>query len=120
MTEERDPLLQNLFAEVQQDLDGEVFVSQVMARTQGFKLRILIGIIAVALMTSLAAWLFSIPLLEITAAITQLAGIELIPISHSTIAWLVAPINNIATLLVIIAKLMKNGWNRTMQASYVN
>jgi hypothetical protein len=118
MTEERDPVLQALFVEARQELSSEEFTAQLMAKTQNMRYRIIGSGIFVAVLILVGAALFSLPLQEFALLVTQLLGTELISLGDSLVAWLILPINNLASLLVLSAKAMRMLWKKTRTASY--
>ena len=118
MTEERDPVLQALFVEARQELSDQEFTTQVMSRTQSLRYRIMGSGVFIALLIVVVAGLFSFPLQEFALLVTQALGTELITVGDSLIAWLLTPINNLASLLVLSAKAMRMLWNKVRTASY--
>ncbi|NKB33867.1 MAG: hypothetical protein GKR91_12280 [Pseudomonadales bacterium] len=118
MMEERDPAIQALFDDAQRGLHDDEFIKSVMARTISLKYRLLatgLGLIAFLLVSAV---LFSVPLIDFAYVVTELLSTELVLISNVTAAWILTPINNIATLLVVIGKIVKTGISRARQASY--
>ena len=61
MSDDRDPKLQNLFADAQLNLDGEEFIARVMTRTRNLRIGFLAGSVGVALVLGSIAWLLAIP-----------------------------------------------------------
>ena len=118
MTDDRDPLLQKLFAEARQDLAGEQFTAQVMAKTKILKYRNLAGGIAALLVALVLAWLFALPLQEFAQLITRFLAISLLDLGDSWLAWLLSPINNVASVLVICGKGLRVAWKKIRTASY--
>ena len=120
MTEDRDPFIQNLFAESQADIQDDEFTDAVMARVDGLKRRLLY-----LLLGSLAAFfacslLFSWPILGMFTALTQFLSTEIFYIGDAAVAMFLSPINNIATFLVIVWRIVRFGWTRATQASYAS
>jgi hypothetical protein len=60
MTEDRDPLLQTLFAEAHQELDGEVFISGVLDQIRSQRNPLVAGAVCGALLFAAAAWIFAL------------------------------------------------------------
>ncbi len=120
MTEDRDPVLHALFVEAQRDLEGEEFIAQVMLRAQKLKYRIITGIVGAAVLFLVFAWIFSLPIFDLAFIVTEGLGTELLAIGNASAAWILAPINNIATALVVLYKVMRMGVNKARTASYVN
>ncbi len=106
MTNDRDPLLQNLFAEAEQELDGEVFTSSVMAQARALRYRAMAGWSTAALLLAFIAWLLGIPQ-ELPQFIAQSLTTTLVDLGDSWLAWLISPINNIASLAVLSVKAIR-------------
>ncbi len=120
MTEDRDPLLQTLFADAQRDLDGEAFTAHVMAGTRNQRYQVIAGLFSVALVLAACVWLLALPLQEFAQLIVQGLAITLIDLGDSWLAWLFSPINNIAALLIISVKAIRIGRKKIIGASYAN
>jgi hypothetical protein len=120
MTEDRDPFLQTLFAEGQGPLPGDDFVDAVMVRTLRLK-RTLYALFG-ALVTGFfaIAWIADWPLLGLASTLSAVLGMELVSFGDSAVGWLLLPINNLATILVLIWRLCLMAWNRATSASYVS
>ncbi|MDP7357226.1 MAG: hypothetical protein QF828_02225 [Pseudomonadales bacterium] len=119
MTDDRDPLLQTLFEEAGHDLDGGAFTARVVAQTRILRYRAVVGLSSVALMLAVGAWFFAVPV-EIAQLITQVLTISLIDLGDSWIAWLLSPINNIASLVVLSVKSIRVARKKITGASYAN
>lgn len=117
MTDDRDPLLQTLFAEAQHDLDGEAFTALVMTQTRNLQYRLIAGLICVALMLATCAWLLAIPQ-EFGQLIAQLLSRSLIDLGDSWIAWLFLPVNNIGSLLIVSVNAIRVFRKKFIGASY--
>ena len=123
MTEHRDPLLQTLFAVDQidqNDQDAQVFTARVMAKTRKIVYQ-LAGVLAgVALVLLICVWVFSIPLQEVVQLVTQTVSTTLFDLGESWASWVFAPVNNIASLIVISLKAIRVVHKRVMRASYTS
>jgi hypothetical protein len=119
MTDDRDPLLQTLFAEAHSDLDGEVFITQVLAKTQTMRYRIVAGLFCFAMILATGAWYLAIPQ-ELAQLAAQVLTTSLIDLGDSWLAWLFAPVNNIGSLLVITVKAFRVLWKKLIGASYAH
>lgn len=106
MTDERDPLLQSLFADAQHDLDGDAFTAAVMAQTRFVRYRRVAPWVGVVLMLAAGAWYLTVPL-EFAQLIAQALTMTLINLGDGWLAWIVSPINNIAALLVLMVKAIR-------------
>ena len=118
MTENQDLLLQTLFAEAQQDLSAEAFTARVMTRTQILRYRVAVGLICVALALAICAWLLALPAQEIAQLIVQGLNTTLLDLGDGWPAWLLAPVNNIASLFVLSLKGILTIRKKTIGASY--
>ena len=120
MTEDRDPLLQSLFAESQQDLDGDIFVANVMRGTRRQRYRLIAGATGIALVLAITTWQLALPLQNFAQLLAQALTITLVDLGDSWLAWLFAPINNVASLLILSIKAIRSGKKRIVGASFVN
>lgn len=120
MTEDRDPFLQTIFAENQQQLDDEEFVHSVVQRTTLLKRNLLLTFASSILLLLLLSWIFSWPLLGLAMVFTSTLSTELFALGNGAIAWMLTPVNNLATVFLIIWRLFRFGWNRATNLSYVN
>jgi len=108
MTDHRDPLLQNLFAEAEQELDSEALTARVMAKARNLRYLLVGGAISVAVVLLAGAWLlFAIPLLEFAALIAQGLTMTLVDLGEGWLALVFLPVNNIASLLVVTVKAVR-------------
>jgi hypothetical protein len=120
MSEQHDPLLQTLFADARQEIQDEEFTSDVLSRTHSLKYRTAAGWFGIALLLAVVAWIFAAPLQGVALLVVQGLSITLIDVGSGWLAWLVAPINNIGSLLVLVAKLARMIWKKLSSASYTN
>ena len=104
MANDRDPQLQALFADATADLDGEAFISRVMAQTRSRRNRLVAGGLIAVLVMAAFAWLFTNPVLGFVQLITQILTTSLIDLGEGWLAWVLAPVNTIASLLVLSVK----------------
>jgi hypothetical protein len=108
MTDHRDPLLQTLFAEAQQELDGEAITARIMAKTRNRRNLLVAGGIISSLVLLTGAWLvFAVPLLEFALLVTQGLSMTLVDLGEGWLALVFLPVNNIASLLVITVKAIR-------------
>ena len=120
MSEQRDQRLQALFADTNESLvDGE-FTKQVMLLTRKRKMQWYFAGAIVAAVVLVIASQFLLPLQMIAILITDVLSIELVSLGNSTAAWFLTPVNNLATLLVILAKGIRMSWKKVRQASYAS
>lgn len=120
MTEDRDPFLQTLFAEGQLELEGDAFIEDVMARTRNVRRSLYLSFAAMVLSFIAVALMAGWPLLGLAITFSEVLGMELISFGNSTISWMLLPINNLATLLVLLWRVVLVAWNRASSASYIS
>jgi len=89
-----------------------------LARVDQFKRRLVFLLLASITAFSVLSMLFSWPLLGLFTALTQFLGTEIFYIGDATMATFLSPINNLATVLVIIWRITRYGWSRVTQAAY--
>jgi hypothetical protein len=119
MTNNQDQLLQTVFAEARQDLDGTAFTARIMSRTRKFLYLLALGGIAFAGMLLTGAWLiFGMPLLEFAVMISNVLTTTLLDLGEGWLALVFTPINNIASLVVITARAIHLGWKKISGASF--
>jgi hypothetical protein len=120
MTEFRDPLLQSVFDQARQDLDGADLTASVMSRTRRRLVTMAAGAIAISLIAALAAWsLIGISLLEFAVLVSQFLTNPLVELGEGWLALVFLPVNNLASILVAAAKLALMGWKKLTGASLV-
>jgi hypothetical protein len=120
MNIDRDPMLQEFFMDASQELEGEDFTSQVLARTRSFKLRIVAALAGILLGVFAFAWFFSVPLQEFALMLAKGLTASLIDFGDSWLGWAMAPINTIGGLLLISVKLVRVFWKKISGVFYVN
>ncbi len=101
MTEDRNPKLQALFAEAEQELPGEAFTAQVMVQTRAIKKRAMLGWLCLGLMLIPCLWLLAMPLQEAAQLLTQMAAVSLYPVDDGLLNQILLPINNIASITLL-------------------
>lgn len=110
--------LQKLFDEAELDLDAGEFTAGVMARTHKLRNRIVAGGIGVALLAAVCIWLLALPVQKFSQLITQALAISLVDLGDGWLAWAFAPVNNIASLLVLSVKATRVAWKKIVGMSY--
>jgi hypothetical protein len=120
MTNERDPVLSSLFASSIVDQDDKEFTEHVVAKTRSFRYKIVAGLLAVALVLVAFAWIFSLPVQEILQLITQGLTTRLADLGDGWPAWILAPINNVASVLVLSLKAIRMLRKKIISTSYVS
>jgi len=102
MNNERDLILQQLFADTYAPLPVDEFTIKVMQRTRALKIRayVLWGLAAV--IAVFAAWyLYSGFVLQLTNFITHALSIELVVFDSDWVRWVLTPINTLGGLLAL-------------------
>jgi len=119
MTNNQDQLLQTVFAEARQDLDGTAFTARIMSRTRRLLYILAIGGMAFAGIVLAGAWLmFGMPLLEFAVMISNVLTTTLIDLGEGWMALVFMPVNNIASLIIITARAAHIGWKKMTGASF--
>jgi len=119
MTNNQDQILQTVFAEARQDLDGTAFTARIMSRTRKLLYLLATGGIAIAALLLTGAWLiFGMPLLEFAMLISNALTTTLVDLGEGWLALVFMPINNIASLVIITARALHLGWKKVTGASF--
>jgi hypothetical protein len=104
-TNDLDPGLKALFAQAEQDLDGEALTARVVAKTRNVKLLALASVASLALLTVLGVWFYlSIPLLDFAVLVSNLLSVSLVDLGQGWLGLIFLPINNLASLLLLTVK----------------
>lgn len=122
MNDDRDPLLEKLFAQNHPEqnhleIDAQKFTANVMARTRLLRVRQIAPWIAAALLIAVGVSLL-VPLQEFTLLISRVLSITLIDLGESWAAWLFTPINNAASVIIIGVKAIRMARKKIMRISY--
>ena len=117
MTDDRDPLLQTLFAEAQQELDGTEFVRQVMLQA-GRQRHQVIAYAALAVLVIACGLVLTQPLQEFALLLAQGLTTTLVDLGDGWLSFLISPINNVASLVILSLKALRSGHKRFVGASY--
>ena len=121
MTEPRDPLLESLFAEAEQQLEGAALTARVLARTRNFKILLLAGGAATALAALAGTWLFfGIPLFEFAVLIAAVLTTPLVELGEGWLALALLPVNTFASVLILSLKVMRVLQKKIFGASFTN
>ncbi len=118
MTEDRDPMLQTLFANAKQDLAGEAFTAKVMKQTDKRKPRAVSGWICVGLVLAPCAWLLATPLQEAVHLLTQSLTLSLIDLNDRWLAQILLPVNSVASLLALGLLGLRIAYRNIFHSSY--
>lgn len=101
MTEEKDPVLQALFADAERPLADGGFTGRVMSRIDRGRRWALAARIGIGLALALCAGLAAPPLAAVADLLTQALALPLLRLDDPLVARLLAPVNNIAGLCVV-------------------
>ena len=104
MTEERDPLLQSLFAESQVVTADDGFTKKVLTKTYALRQKLIVMGVIVGVLLILYTVLFGAPLQGFAVLIAQFLSRELIDLGESWLALIVSPLNSFAGLLALLFK----------------
>ena len=120
MTEQQDPRLQALFANARQDLDGEAFTNGMMAKTRLQRYRTPALIAAVTTLVVVCAIMLAPSLLTFALLSAQAFTTNLVELGDGWLGLTLSPINNIASLLILGARIAFMGWKVISRTSYTN
>lgn len=112
MTEDRDPLLQSLFANAEQDLREETFTNQVMVRAGQLRRRSLVMWICVDLAIVICVWLLAAPLQAAVNLLLPSLTTSLVDLDNRLLAELLLPVNNVASVLALVAIGLRSAYRR--------
>lgn len=99
MSDERDPLLESLFAQTRVDVDANDFDEKVMASVERRRRNVLIGRVALLALLVAFEFLLSAPLQNSVGIAVEALSASLIDIGNEWLSVFVAPLNSIAGLL---------------------
>ena len=118
MNDNRDPVLAELFAQSVTAVTDELFTSSVMRKIRFRQMLLLAfaGVVAVIFLTIATA--YSVPLQQVVLPFTEALGTQLVEVEDSTVSWIIAPVNNLATLFIVFAKLARMLWLRIRRSNY--
>jgi hypothetical protein len=117
--EDRDPLLQSLFTEADQELDGAHLTAQVMARTRNFRLLLVAGgASALVLLLATARLVFGVPLFDFAVLVSDVLATPLVNLGEGWLALVLLPVNTIASLLVIMFRALRVFQKKVAGASF--
>jgi hypothetical protein len=102
MNEERDPLLDSLFATASEELASEYFLSAVMARVKNRNRRLALTRLGIAALLVALELLLSSPLQNTVGLVTDLLASNLYQFNNEWIAFMLAPLNSLAGLLGLL------------------
>ncbi len=101
MTDDRDPLVQSLFADAAEDLQDDAFTAAVMARLAKLQRRAILRRVMLAAALTFAALLLAAPVQEVVVPLVQLLAGPLVAVENQTVAQLILPFNTVAFPLAL-------------------
>ena len=101
MSDDRDPKLQSLFADTDEELGDDGFTGQVMSRVDRARYSVRFSRYCVALVIVLFAGLIAGPLIGAVDALTEVLPRPLIDIDEGWFGVVFAPLNSLSGLLGI-------------------
>jgi len=102
MSDERDPLLESLFAEAERNLEDDVYIKQVMVRVEKRRRNVLVGRFSLVALLVVFELLLSAPLQHTVGVIAQALSATLLELENEWVALVFAPLNSIAGLIGIM------------------
>jgi len=114
-----DPLLQSLFADAEETLDGGQFNAAVAVKTRYSKYRLPAVAVLMALLVATVAWLAGVPL-EFAQLIATALTQSVIDLGDNWLAWAFSPVNTMGSLLVLTAKALWMLRKKVLSASYAS
>lgn len=118
MADDRNQNLQNLFTETGRELDGDVFTTQVLSQIYSRRHKVIAVAAGVMVILMAMVWMFSAPLQESVMLVAQGLATPLVDLGDYRLAWLFTPVNNLASLLVLIVKIIRIVRKRLGGASF--
>ncbi len=102
MNDERDPQLEALFVQAEQELADDGYVDGVMDRMRRHRRNSLIGRFTAVGLLLLLEVLLSAPLQNSAAAVASALSMSLVSVDDKWLAFAFAPINSVAGLLGVL------------------
>lgn len=116
--DQRDPLLQELFAHAEQELAGEALTASVMAKTRRRRYRVLATLAGAVLLMLTATWLaFGVPLFEFALLVSMALTTPLVDLGEGWLALLLLPLNTVASLLLILLRGLRVAQRKLLSAA---
>ncbi len=99
MNNERDPMLEALFAQSADTRVEENFTARVMAQIEARRRKVLVARVAIVTLIIALEWLLSSPLQNFVGELTQILSTSLVDVKNAWLASVIAPLNSIAGLI---------------------
>jgi len=118
MADDRDPLLESLFLEASHEMEGKEFTALAIAAPQRLKQKLLAAGFGIMCLIALCAWLLALPMQEFALLSVNLLSTNLVDLGETQTAWLLSPVNNLASILILSIKLCRSIWKRITASNY--
>lgn len=118
MTDDRDPILEALFAEPQPELDGVAFRAQLKKRSRVVRVRMAAGWLCAAAILLVFMGLLAVPVQEFAWLLAQGLTTALVDVGDGWWSVIVSPLNSVASVLVVVVKAARMGLTRIRSASF--
>ncbi len=99
MSNDRDPLLESLFAEAVYEPVDDNFNAEVMANVEKRRRNVFIGRIAIVALLILIELLLSAPMQHSVGIVTEALSTSLLEVNNEWLAAAVAPLNSVAGIV---------------------
>lgn len=101
MSDDKDPFLQSLFSEAEEDLPGESFTVDVMAKAEAIRKRSRFLWIGITVLLLPCLWFLAPLLQQSIGLLTESMTFSPLAIENQTLAEMLYPINNIGFVMFI-------------------
>ncbi|MEE4294554.1 MAG: hypothetical protein V2I79_11380 [Xanthomonadales bacterium] len=120
MSEYRNPALEQLFRESAREFEGEAITERVMARTRNRLFALAAAGISLSLIAVLVGWyLFAGPLLDFAVLVSQFLTHPLLDLGEGWLALVFMPVNNFASISVLLVKGLLTAWKKLTGAALI-
>ena len=102
MNDERDPLLESLFVQAEQECIDEQFTAKVMAGIDKRRRAVLMGRLCVIVLLVAIELMLNAPLQNSVGALTQVFSTSLFQVENEWLAYAFGPLNSIAGLIGVL------------------
>lgn len=101
MSDDRDPLIQNLFAIANEDLEDQAFTEAMMLRIAKQQRLTIIQWVCIGLIMVVCLWLFAAPIQDVVYLLTRGLTISLVDVDEPILGQISSPVNSVATLVAL-------------------
>jgi len=102
MNDDRDPVIDAVFADAKEELAGGEFTAGVMSQTDQLKRRAMFGWLFLLVAIAAGFWSLAGPLQEVAGLMNQILPTTLVDIENRIVGHLLAPVNSIAGPIAIM------------------